>query len=235
VSYGYLRLHVLLKREGWKVNHERVYRLYREEELGLQRRKPKRRRSAMPRSQRSVTTAPNERWAMDFMQDVVADGGKMRVFTLVDVHTRECLALEVGRQFRGVDVAAMLRVVIAERGAPRVIQCDQGTEFEELSRRSRWINGRTGTEWNKVQLDFSRRARPGDNAVCEAFNGSVRRECLSQAYFLNYVDARQALKNWQEEYNNVRPHSSLQDLSPAHFRARELNPETVSERSKQLA
>jgi putative transposase len=86
-----------------------------------------------------------------------------------------------------------------------------------------------------VQLDFSRRGRPGDNAVCEAFNGSVRRKCLSPAYFLNYVDARQALKNWQEVYNNVRPHSSLQDLSPAHFRARELNPETDGESRKQLA
>jgi putative transposase len=228
VSYGYLRLHILLKREGWTVNHKRVYRLYREEELGLQRRKPKRRRSAMPRTPRRVTIAPNERWAMDFMQDVVADGGKMRVFTLVDVHTRECLALEVGRQFRGVDVAAILSAVIGERGAPHVIQCDQGTEFTSIAL-DQWAY------WNKVQLDFSRRGRPGDNAVCEAFNGSVRRECLSQAYFVSYVDARQALEKWKDDYNNVRPHSSLQDLSPAHFRARELNPETVSERSQQLA
>jgi putative transposase len=149
VSYGYLRLHVLLKREGWKVNHKRVYRLYREEQLGLPRRKPKRRRSAMPRSQRRVTTAPNERWAMDFTQDVVADGGKMRVFTLVDVHTRECLALEVGRPFRGVDVAAMLSVVIAERGAPRVIQCDQGTEFTSIAL-DQWAY------WNGVEQGATR-------------------------------------------------------------------------------
>jgi len=228
VSYGYLRLHVLLKREGWKVNHKRVYRLYREEALGLQRRKPKRRRSAMARSERSVPIAANERWAMDFMQDVVADGGKMRVFTLVDVHTRECLALEVSRHFRGADVAAMLSEVIAERGAPRVIQCDQGAEFTSIAL-DQWAY------WNKVHLDFSRRGTPGDNAVCEAFNGSVRRECLSQAYFLNYVDARQALEKWKDDYNNVRPHSSLQDLSPAQFRARELNPKTASQRSKQPA
>jgi putative transposase len=84
-------------------------------------------------------------------------------------------------------------------------------------------------------LDFSRRGTPGDNAVCEAFNGSVRRECLSQAYFLSYFDARDALGKWKDEYNNVRPHSGLHDLSPAQFRARELNPETVSECSKQLA
>jgi putative transposase len=112
--------------------------------------------------------------------------------------------------------------------APRVIQCDQGTEFTSIAL-DQWAY------WNKVQLDFSRRGRPGDNAVCEAFNGSVRRECLSQAYFVSYVDARQALEKWKADYNNVRPHSILQDLSPAHFRARELNPETVSERSQQLA
>lgn len=231
VSYGYLRLAVLLRREGWTVNHKRVYRLYREEGLGLQRRRRKRRRSGMQRSPRYNTTAPNERWAMDFMQDVVADGGKvskMRVFTLIDVHTRECLALEVGRRFRGADVAAMLSAVIAERGAPQVIQCDQGTEFTSITL-DQWAYG------NHVQLDFSRRGRPGDNAVCEAFNGSVRRECLSQAYFLTYDDARATLETWKHEYNNVRPHSSLQDLPPAHFRARELNPETVNVRLKQPA
>lgn len=146
----------------------------------------------------------------------------------VTSHTRECLAPEVGRQFRGAAVATMLSAVIAERGAPRVIQCDQGTEFTSIAL-DQWAY------WNKVQLDFSRRGTPSDNAVCEAFNGSVRRECLSQAYFLNYVDARQALKKWKDDYNNVRPHSSLHDLSPAQCRARELTPETVSECSKQLA
>jgi putative transposase len=228
VSYGYLRLYVLLRREGWRVNHKRVYRLYREEGLALQRRRPKRRRSAMPRSSRHETTRPNERWAMDFMQDVLGDGRSMRVFTLVDAHTRECLALEAAARFRGAEVAAILSSVIAERGAPIVIQCDQGTEFTSIAL-DQWAY------WNKVQLDFSRRGTPGDNAVCEAFNGSVRRECLSQAYFLSYVDAQHVLENWKTDYNNHRPHSSLQDLSPAHFRARESNPEAVSERSKQPA
>jgi putative transposase len=228
VSYGYLRLYVLLRREGWRVNHKRVYRLYREEGLALQRRRPKRRRAAMPRSPRRETTRPNERWAMDFMQDVLADGRTVRVFTLVDAHTRECLALEAASRFRGAEVAAILSGVIAVRGKPQVIQCDQGTEFTSIAL-DQWAY------WNQVQLDFSRRGKPGDNAVCEAFNGSVRRECLSQAYFLSYVDTQRVLENWKDEYSNHRPHSSLQDLSPAHFRARELNPEAVSERSKQPA
>ena len=228
VSYGYLRLHVLLRREGWRVNHKRVYRLYRDEGLALQRRRPKRRRSAMPRSPRRETTRPNERWAMDFMQDVLADGRPVRVFTLVDAHTRECLALEAAPRFRGAEVAAILSAIITNRGKPQVIQCDQGTEFTSIAL-DQWAY------WNHVRLDFSRRGTPGDNAVCEAFNGSVRRECLSQAYFLSYVDAQRTLENWKLDYNNHRPHSSLQQLPPAQFRAREMNPQIVSERSKQPA
>ena len=118
--------------------------------------------------------------------------------------------------------------MVGERGVPQVIQCDQGTEFTSIVL-DQWAY------WNKVQLDFSRRGKPGDNAVCEAFNGSVRRECLSQAYFLSYVDAQRVLEKWKDEYSNQRPHSSLQHLPPAHFRARESNPEAVSERSKQPA
>lgn len=165
---------------------------------------------------------------MDFMQDLLADGRTVRVFTLVDAHTRECLALEAAPRFRGAEVAAILSSVVRERGVPQVIQCDQGTEFTSIAL-DQWAY------WNKVQLDFSRRGKPGDNAVCEAFNGSVRRECLSQAYFLSYVDAQQVLEKWKDEYSNQRPHSSLQHLPPAHFRARESNPEAVSERSKQPA
>ena len=182
-SYGYLRLHVLLRREGWRVNHKRVYRLYRDEGLGLRRRRGRRRRSALVRSPRCDASSPNERWAMDFMQDMLADGRTVRIFTLVDVYTRECLALEAGVHFRGADVGDLLSSVIAVRGAPTIIQCDQGTEFTSMAV-DQWAY------WNHVQLDFSRRGRPGDNAVCEAFNGSVRRECLSQAYFLTLDDLR---------------------------------------------
>jgi putative transposase len=214
--------------KGGGLIHKRVYRLYREEGLALQRRRPKRRRSAMPRALRPETTQANERWAMDFMQDVLADGRTLRVFTLVDVHTRECLALEAAPRFRGAEVASILSSVVAERGTPQVIQCDQGTEFTPIAL-DQWAY------WNKVQLDFSRRGKPGDNAVYEAFNGSVQRECLSQAYFLSYVDAQRSLENWKLDYSNHRPHSSLHDLPPAHFRARELTPEIVSERSKQPA
>jgi putative transposase len=212
VSYGYRRLHVLLRREGWPINHKRVYRLYTEEGLGLKRKRPKRRRAAVSRRNQTVATCPNERWAMDFMHDDLADGRKIRVLTVIDVFTRECLALQVGRRFRGQDVAAVLSDLVARIGKPRTIQCDQGTEFTSLAM-DHW------GYWNKVGLDFSRRGKPGDNARNEAFNSVVRRECLTHHYFFGLEDASLILKSWKEDYNNERPHGSLGQIPPAHYRA----------------
>jgi putative transposase len=211
VSYGYRRLHVLLRREGWPINHKRVYRLYREDGLTLRRRKPKRRRSAVARSLPSPVSAPNQRWAMDFMQDALADGRRIRVLTMVDVFTRECVVLEARARFSAEDVARVLDRLKLRRGLPEAIQCDQGTEFTSMVL-DQWAYR------NGVRLDFSRRGRPGDNAVNEAFNGSVRREVLSQHYFLSLLEAQQELARWRREYNNDRPHGSLAQVSPAQYR-----------------
>jgi putative transposase len=137
----------------------------------------------------------------------------VRVFTLIDLYTRECLALDARPWFTGAAVAAALAGVGATRGLPPVVQCDRGTEFTSLAL-DHWAHER------KVTLDFSRRATPGDNALCEAFNGSVRRECLSQAYFSANLEVQAELDRWREDYNNHRPHQSLANLPPAHFRAR---------------
>ena len=212
ISYGYRRLHILLVREGWPINHKRVYRLYTEEGLALRRKKPKRRRSAAARQNLVTATQPNERWAMDFMHDTLADGDKMRVLTVIDVFTPECLALVPDKRFRGQDVAHILSDLVERHGAPQTIQSDQGTEFTSLAV-DHWAY------WNKVQLDFSRPGKPGDNARNEAFNGTVRRECLSQHYFLDLTEAQQVLEQWRLEYNNFRPHSSLDQMPPAQFRA----------------
>ena len=145
------------------------------------------------------------------MQDALADGRKFRVLTVVDVFTRECLALEARAQFGGADVVDALTRLVAERGRPEVIQCDQGTEFTSMAV-DRWA-------WEqKLRIDFSRRGKPGDNARNEAFNGSVRRECLSQHYFLDLRDAQRTLRTWKEEYNTDRPHGSLGKVSPVRFR-----------------
>lgn len=150
---------------------------------------------------------------MDLMADALADGSRVRVFTLIDLFTRECLGREVRPRFTGADVAAALARVGAARGLPPTNQCDQGTEFTSFAL-DHWAYA------NRITLDFSRRARRGDNALCEAFNGSVRRECLSQGYFSTHAEVQAEVDRWREDYNNDRPHQSLANLPPAHFGAR---------------
>lgn len=212
VNYGYRRLHVLLRREGWRINHKRIYRLYSEEGLGLKRKKPKRRRAAVSRRNQAAAKEPNERWAIDFMHDELADGKKIRVLTVIDVFSRKCLALEVRKSFRGEDVAGVLSNLVTSCGKPRTIQCDQGTESTSLAM-DHW------GYWNQAGLDFSRPGTPGDNARNEAFNSVVRRECLTHHYFLDLEDASAMLECWKEEYNNERPHGSLGQKSSAQYRA----------------
>jgi putative transposase len=212
MSYGYKRLHVLLRREGWVINHKRVHRLYREEGLTQKTKGPKRRKSTVTRTLRPMPGAPNERWAMDFIHDTFANGTAFRVFSVIDLYTRECVALVPQTRFRGEDVAAWLSAVGAARGLPTVIQADNGTEFTSKAL-DHWAY------WNQVRLDFSRPGKPTDNASIESFHNSFRRECLTQHYFLDLPEARRALDNYQAEYNNFRPHSSLANQPPAHFRA----------------
>jgi putative transposase len=214
LSWGYRPFVVLLRREGWPVNAKRVYRLYREEGLSLRRRWPKRRRSAVRRVAQVPPTAPNEHWAMDFMHDTLADGRTIRILTVLDVCTRECVALVAGRLFRGADVAQLLTVAGAERGGlPQRISVDTGTEFTSQAL-DHWAY------WNHVQLAFSRPGKPSDNPFIESFNASLRRECLSQHWFLSLEDAQHTLTQWRRDYNNERPHMALGRLAPAHFRAR---------------
>jgi len=148
---GYRQIHVLLVREGWQVNHKRIYRLYREEGLTLKRRRPKRRKSAAARVAPAPPTEPNERWAMDFIHDTLAGGRTVRILSVMDVHTRECLALVPRRSFRGVDVAGILSDLGNERTFPKRISVDNGTEFTSKAL-DHWAY------WNKVELDFSRTA-----------------------------------------------------------------------------
>lgn len=211
VSYGYRRLHVLLRREGWAVNAKRVHRLYKEERLQLARKRPRRRKSVVARPASAVTTAANQRWAMDFVHDVLATGEKLRVLTVIDLHTRECVALAPQPRFSGEDVGRVLDLAAEERGARApIIQADQGTEFTSIAL-DRWAYFRG------VELAFSRPGTPGDNAHCEAFNGTLRREVLSQQWFASLAEARTILAAWRHEYNNERPHKSLQHHPPAHW------------------
>jgi putative transposase len=212
VRYGYKRIHVLLKREGWQINHKRVYRLYREEGLTLRTKRPKRRVSAQHRNLTRVVSTINEAWSMDFVSDALFSGKRFRALTIVDDFSRECLNIFADQSIKGKDVADILEFLGMVRGLPKRIRVDNGPEFisKELDK---WAYQ------NKVTLDYSRPGRPIDNAHIESFNGSFRDECLNTNWFLSLEDAREKIEAWKNEYNNFRPHSSLGNLTPAEYAA----------------
>ena len=210
VCYGYKRIHVLLRREGWSVNHKRMYRVYCEEGLNLRAKKPKRRRSAAQRVQRPPATFLNESWSMDFLSDSLFNGHRFRSLTIVDNFSRECLAIEVGQHIKGEDVDRVVEQIKAMPGTPNYFQVDNGPEFisKELDK---WAYE------NKVTLDFSRPGKSTDNAFIESFNGSFRDECLNINWFLSLDDAREKIEEWRREYNDWRPHSSLDNLTLSEY------------------
>ena len=206
--YGYRRLHVLLRRAGEVVNHKRVRRVYVEAGLAIRRKKRKHcRRAGTPLK---TCTAANQEWALDFVHDVVACGRKIRVLTVEDAYTRECLALEVDTSFASPRVTRVLDRAIAEYGAPQSIRCDNGTE----------LTSRHMLAWaveRKIELVHIAPGRPTQNGRLESFNGRLRDECLNVSWFENLFDARRKIAAWQKEYNEERPHSSLGYLTPEEF------------------
>jgi putative transposase len=210
VSYGYRRIHVMLLREGWKVNHKRVYRLYKLEGLMIRPKRPRRHVSACRRMVRASAGYPNESWSMDFMSDALYDGQKIKILTLVDNYTRESLATEVAWRLGGHGVVATLMQVTEEKKLPKSIRIDNGPEFtSKVLDQWAYLNG--------VELDFSRPGKPTDNALIEAFNGRLREECLNQSWFLSLEDAREKVAAWRQEYNGNRPHGALDNLAPEQF------------------
>src|SRR5688572_21518189 len=215
VRFGYRRLLVLLRREGWALGKERFYRLYTEEGLALRRKRPWRHVTAVHREQRRPATARNDIWSMDFVADQLADGRRFRALTVIDLFTRECLAIEIGQGLGGQDVAAALERLRFERGVPQRIYCDNGTEFVSAAM-DLWAYT------NGVILDFSRRGKPTDNATIESFNGRFREECLNVHWFASMADAEEKIDAFRWDYNEHRPHRSLKGLSPQEFAQRTL-------------
>lgn len=210
VRYGYRMIRVLLNREGWQVGRKLVYRLYREEGLVLRQRPCRRRRVAVARREYFRPTAPNQVWSMDFVADQLADGRRFRALTVVDIFTRECLAIEVGQSLKGEDVVRVLNRLQTDRGVPKRLLCDNGAEFtSQMMDLWAYQNG--------VQMDFSRPGKPTDNAFVESFNGTFRRECLNAHWFASLADAKQTIEAWRREYNESRPHRGLGERSPAEF------------------
>jgi putative transposase len=210
IRYGYKRIYVLLRREGWKINHKRVHRLYREEGLSMRHKAPRRRVSARLREDRCAATAPNECWSMDFMHDELFDGRRLRLLTIVDNFSRVSPGIGVKPRYQATEVVETLTAATRQYGIPKYIRVDNGPEFvaKELDL---WAYG------HGVILDFSRPGKPTDNAFIESFNSRLRQECLNQSWFLSLEDARGKIEAWRMEYNHVRPHSAIGDIAPAEF------------------
>lgn len=215
--FGYRRLHTLLGREGFNVNHKRVYRLYRLEGLSVRKKARRKLPGHVERTVLPPPTRPNERWSMDFTSDATASGRRFRTFNVVDDFTRECLAVYVDTSISGHRVARLLAELVVARGRPQLIVNDNGPEF--ISRAmDRWAYE------NGVKLHFIRPGKPTENAFIESFNGRFRDECLDQHWFLGLADARAKVAEWVTDYNEVRPHSSLGGLAPKEYAAKFNNP-----------
>ena len=209
VRYGYKRIHILLRREGWAVNHKRIYRIYREEGLNL-RHKSRRKRISGTRIPRDDVTQINECWAMDFVSDSLFNGKRFRALTIIDIFSRECLGIYADIGITGQKVVETLETICCERGTPERIRVDNGPEF--ISKvLDAWAYS------TDIKLDFSRPGKPTDNAHIESFNGSLRDECLNINWFLSIEDARSKLETWRKDYNEFRPHSSLGNLTPKDY------------------
>ncbi len=207
--FGSPRLHVLLRREGWMVNHKRVERLYQQEGLSL-RRKRRRKSASHLRVILPVPNRVNERWSMDFVTDSLTSGRRFRSLTIVDDHSRECVAIEVDFSLTGERVARVLERFALTRGLPNVITVDNGPEFA----------GKALDAWayqKGVKLHFIRPGKPVENAYIESFNGRFRDECLNENVFSTLGEARHIIETWRIDYNRIRPHSSLGNLTPEEF------------------
>lgn len=209
VRYGYKRIHVLLLREGWKVNHKAVYRIYCQEGLNL-RYKGKRKRISQARIPRIDITGINQCWALDFMSDALFNGRRFRALTMLDVYSRECLNIYADNKITGDTVVDILDSIGYYRGWPERIRVDNGPEFISKAL-DNWAYV------NNIKLEFSRPGKPVDNAFIESFNGSLRDECLNTNWFLSIEDAKNKLEVWRMDYNEYRPHSSLGNMTPSDF------------------
>ena len=217
--FGYRRLHVLLRREGIIVNHKRIARLYRAEGLAV-RRRTRKAAGRILRGRPTEPQRPNEQWALDFLQDALASGRTIRILSVIDVYTREALALEVDTSLPGSRVVRVLDRLASERPLPAQIVLDNGPE----------LISRVLEQWSHqhaVALHFIEPGKPVQNAFCESFHSRVRDECLNEHWFLGLADARQLVEAWRQDDHQERPHSALGYQTPVEFAQRAIMAATV--------
>jgi putative transposase len=207
--YGSPRLHVMLVRDGFKINHKRTERLYQLEGLSLRRKRRKRYKAEL-RVPLQAATKRCQHWSMDFISDQLANARKLRCLTIIDNFSKECPAIEVDHSLTGHRITRVLDRLMFTHGKPEVITVDNGPE----------LTSKALDEWayrNNVKLNFIQRGKPVQNAFIESFNGSFRDECLNQHWFTSLEDAKTKIEGWRTEYNKERPHSSLNYLTPKEF------------------
>ena len=212
--FGYRRLHVLLRREGIMLNHKKLRRIYAEEQLQV-RRRGGRKRALGGRAPLALPQGPNQRWSMDFLHDQLSDGRRFHILAIVDDFTRECLALVANTSLSGLRVGRELDAIIAERGKPAVCVSDKGTELTSTAIGDPALVAR---EPCRMALHRARQTgKPQQNAFIESFNGRLRDELLNETLFSSLAHVRAVLGVWRLDYNTIRPHSSLDNLPPAHY------------------
>ena len=202
--YGYRRITALLRSEGWRVNHKRVERLWRQEGLKVPKKQPKRKRLWLNDGScvRLRPAFKDHVWSYDFVHDRTSNGRAFRMLTLIDEHTRECLAIDVARKLRHGDVLERLSDLFVRRGVPQYIRSDNGSEFTAKAVRE-WLRKVS------VKTLFIEPGSPWENGYCESFNGRLRDELLAREQFDSLLEAKVLIERWRREYNTIRPHSSL--------------------------
>lgn len=209
--FGYRRLHILLKREGFEMNAKKLYRLYKEEHLTV-RKRGGRKRALGSRRPMLLPQGPGQRWSLDFVSDALLDGRRFRILCIIDDYSRECLATLVDNSISGVRVARELDRIGEVRELPAMIVSDNGTELTS-NVMLKWQED-THVEWHYIQP-----GKPMQNGFVESFNGRLRDECLNEHLFTSYTHARQIIEKWRIDYNTQRPHSSLGNKTPDEFLA----------------
>ncbi len=210
--FGYRRLHVLLRREGYRVNHKRIHRLYRAEGLAV-RRRPRKRVAVSRGVQPSVGSQPNDCWGLDFVSDALASGRRIRALAVLDTCTREALTIEVDTSLPGSRVVQALDQLIHDRATPKTIVLDNGPE----------LTSQVLDQWayeHHVELQFIDPGKPIQNAFIESFNSRFRDECLNAHWFTSLADAQLLIEAWRIDYNQCRPHSALGYQTPAEVHQR---------------
>lgn len=215
--YGYRRVTAVLRRRGREINAKRVQRVRRQEGLQVSRRQRKLRRWGVSTAQRQRASQTNEVWSWDFVEDQTENGTRFRVLTLIDEHTRQCLATHVDWSIRAVDVITVVEAARARYGTPRHLRSDNGPEFIAYAIQD-WLKEKN------VQTIYITPGSPWENAYIESFHDKLRDECLNREIFGSLWEARVVIEQWRLEYNTERPHSSLGYRTPAEFAGRALGP-----------